>query len=546
MSKYINRYRYLVTAFFVIFGLTIGLFLFEAFLRVYPAVLPAEIQVSLLSKRGPVNFNGMSQFFVEYREIWEGDDYLREHIKPDLDVIINGHPEYPQWHIQTSSLGLGEAGFRDTLPSEPPFAVVLGDSFGFGSGVNGDESWVYYLEENINQTVINLSQVGASTNQEARIYEQYGQPLNPQLVIWLFFQNDLKDNLRFTQWANPDQQIPQASHPPHTCHNRLHRYGQDYSLIYELVNYLMRNCHYTYLVPHPVYEDENFSLQFCRDHDICDLEIQEKMLADGWPVTADIFSETLTEIEANQSQLLMVLVPAKEQVYWPQFQQVADFLPTDYDVDRLLRPANEFCQTVAHMCLDLTLPLREYAQENPQIYFTADIHWNHHGNEIVAELIANYLNEQGLLTSFEMEEPTMLSDNPNNPETYTADPNPALADADIQFVRARQQEDGSWTFHVTVRHPDNGWDDYADGWNVLLPDGTIIRPDLGSPFTRILLHPHDNEQPFTRSQSGIEIPADVSQVTVQAHDLVHGYGGQEVIVDLTVMSGENFEVKRSP
>lgn len=118
------------------------------------------------------------------------------------------------------------------------------------------------------------------------------------------------------------------------------------------------------------------------------------------------------------------------------------------------------------------------------------------------------------------------------------------ADADVQFVRAELTGENTWRFSVTVAHPDTGWEDYADGWDVVLPDGTVVLPDPDVPFTRLLLHPHENEQPFTRSQSGIVIPSDVTTVTVRAHDLVDGFGGQEVVVDLTQASGDNFEVSR--
>lgn len=118
------------------------------------------------------------------------------------------------------------------------------------------------------------------------------------------------------------------------------------------------------------------------------------------------------------------------------------------------------------------------------------------------------------------------------------------ANADVTFVRAVETEAGVWTFYVTVEHPDTGWEDYADGWDVVLPDGTVVKPDRDSPFTRLLLHPHENEQPFTRSQSGIVIPDSVTEVRVRAHDIVDGFGGQEVVVDLTADSGPNFEVER--
>jgi len=119
-----------------------------------------------------------------------------------------------------------------------------------------------------------------------------------------------------------------------------------------------------------------------------------------------------------------------------------------------------------------------------------------------------------------------------------------MANADVLYVRAVQAADGSWTFYVTVQHPDTGWEDYADGWDVMTPDGTVITPDPESSFTRLLLHPHVDEQPFTRSQSGILIPEGVTQVRVRAHDLVDGFGGREVVVDLTIPSGPDFKVER--
>jgi len=121
----------------------------------------------------------------------------------------------------------------------------------------------------------------------------------------------------------------------------------------------------------------------------------------------------------------------------------------------------------------------------------------------------------------------------------------AMGDANVDYVRVSQQTDGTWRFEVTVSHADTGWEDYADGWDVVLPNGDVLLVNPDDPFTRLLLHPHVEEQPFTRSQAGIVIPDDVTMVTVRAHDLVDGYGGQEVIVDLNVSQGDNFEVNRS-
>lgn len=119
-----------------------------------------------------------------------------------------------------------------------------------------------------------------------------------------------------------------------------------------------------------------------------------------------------------------------------------------------------------------------------------------------------------------------------------------MADADVTFVRVVLGTNGTWTFHVTVLHPDTGWDDYADGWDVVLPDGMVLLRDPDDSFTRLLLHPHENEQPFTRSQSDLTIPDGVTEVTVRAHETVHGFGGAAVVVDLTAESGDGFTVER--
>lgn len=97
--------------------------------------------------------------------------------------------------------------------------------------------------------------------------------------------------------------------------------------------------------------------------------------------------------------------------------------------------------------------------------------------------------------------------------------------ADVLKAGISPQTDGSYRIAATLRHTDTGWDHYANRWEVLGPEGQVIA-------TRTLLHPHVNEQPFTRSLSGIKIPSTWTWVRIRAHDLVHGYGGREVTLSV--------------
>lgn len=99
---------------------------------------------------------------------------------------------------------------------------------------------------------------------------------------------------------------------------------------------------------------------------------------------------------------------------------------------------------------------------------------------------------------------------------------PGLAiagEADVVGVEIATTGEREFRFAVTVRHADAGWDHYADRWEVLGPGGEVLG-------VRELAHPHVDEQPFTRSLSGLGIPAGVDEVTVRARDSAHGYGGR--------------------
>ena len=96
-------------------------------------------------------------------------------------------------------------------------------------------------------------------------------------------------------------------------------------------------------------------------------------------------------------------------------------------------------------------------------------------------------------------------------------------EADVIEVEVSRIGGDTYKLDVTVRHADEGWEHFANKWEVLAPSGTILG-------TRVLAHPHVEEQPFTRSLSGVKIPENLAEVIVRAHDLVHGYGGKKVTV----------------
>jgi hypothetical protein len=98
-------------------------------------------------------------------------------------------------------------------------------------------------------------------------------------------------------------------------------------------------------------------------------------------------------------------------------------------------------------------------------------------------------------------------------------------EVEVVNVKANQAKDKTWHFDVTLKHADAGWDHYANEWQVIGADNKILG-------TRTLYHPHVNEQPFTRSSSGVKIPEGTKSVRVIAKDTVHGLSHKAAEIDL--------------
>ena len=82
-----------------------------------------------------------------------------------------------------------------------------------------------------------------------------------------------------------------------------------------------------------------------------------------------------------------------------------------------------------------------------------------------------------------------------------------------------------WNVHVTLRHPDTGWDHYADSWELLDAEGNRLG-------LRVLHHPHVDEQPFTRSLNSVMPPDGTREVFVRARCSKAGWIGPLTRVEL--------------
>jgi hypothetical protein len=107
--------------------------------------------------------------------------------------------------------------------------------------------------------------------------------------------------------------------------------------------------------------------------------------------------------------------------------------------------------------------------------------------------------------------------------------------AHVIDASASQANDNTWTFAATVKSADTGWDKYADQWIVLYGESSILG-------TRDLLHPHETEQPFTRSLTGVVVPTRLDSVEITARDSVAGFCGSNFILSLVARPSDSSPV----
>jgi hypothetical protein len=288
-----------------------------------------------------------------------------------------GQQTYP---ISTVSLGFKDAGFRDDGLKGEAFGVVVGDSYTSCASVTNAECWVERIEQATGRDMANLGVVGYGPQQEARMLTKYGLPLQPKLVLWVFFANDLNDAWKFDQFGS------EAAQEGQFWQNPLKTWLAQHSALFTLGAFFWINRYLFYNLAtfDPPTDPRTANLVWWLTN--TDLSVPE--VAEGLALTKQAMLEARQRFLAqdNTARFVVVILPYREQVYAPATLQP--------QLDQLNQSLIDFCQQQNIPWIDLTPMLREQASYEPApLYFRKDIHLNARGNEIVAKLLTQLLQE---------------------------------------------------------------------------------------------------------------------------------------------------------
>lgn len=370
----------------ILFGLLIAWFMLEIFLRVGFDSLPRGTQgVIQHVRRVPWSDEHLIPIFP-----WETSWEYQARIPPNL----NDYPVHwgdAQFTFDTISLWDGAEGFRTNEPQWPVDLVAVGDSFTF-CWTDFEDCWVEQLHQEFGWSVMNLGVPGTGSLSHQMVAGTYATPLEPRVVVWQWYGNDYKDDY---DHARIRGEVEPLDGPP-ALSDAVPDYGPlaDYSAVYRLL------CDWLDRQDENAEENEHVSLINGREvlfnRRLGSHDLRYEMVQYGWDRTVEALDQSFAAMEGTGTEFVILLIPTKEEVY---AQWSAEPLGQDM-IDYLVRGRTEMlalCEDRGWRCLDTTDAFIEAVGKGQTVYNGFDFHLDATGNLIAAQLLGNYLIEQGIL-----------------------------------------------------------------------------------------------------------------------------------------------------
>ncbi len=294
-------------------------------------------------------------------------------------TAVYGEPEF-HFDVRHNALGFRGAEVPAAKPPAKLRVLVLGDSFTYGIGVADDETFSVRLEAlDPRFEVLNTGVNGYGTAQELLLLRDQGLALRPDVVVVVFFWNDLANNYlrdfpRFRLvagelvWPEPMAVEKRAEKGPERRawlrHSRVYRFASDRL---KIVGYRLK-----LLLGIPL-ESREF------------LDLGDREAA--WQLTAALLREIRDRAASIGARTLVVSMP--DQVQVETSVSVLGLEPEEYEVQARLR---ELCEAAGIPFLDLIPALEAGQVPGEPLYYAKDRHLRAHGHVLVARALAQELD----------------------------------------------------------------------------------------------------------------------------------------------------------
>jgi lysophospholipase L1-like esterase len=342
----------------------------ELLLRLHPGLMPEEAQLR-----------------VHLQALSEQNPSLGH---PELGFV---YPPHFHGELRHGDFGFSyatdEHGFRNSSPwPAQADVVVLGDSQAFGYGVEAARSWWGLVAAGLpGSAIVNLGLIGAAPQQYARVFDAFGEELRPKVVLMALFPayaltavgqfdawlaagrpgsyDDWRSGTGLAGWQRSVKRLLERAYLWHAVRTQVREWRTDEpsrTLAFADGSALkLAPAFYRQAALHARAGDPAF----------------ERVLA--------IIEEVRARAGQTGAELLVVLIPTKEEVYLPLLgAEAAPFTA------RLA----EALAARGIPRLDTTPRFRARAERGERLFFPLDLHPNPDGQQLIADLVLEYLRRQ--------------------------------------------------------------------------------------------------------------------------------------------------------
>jgi hypothetical protein len=346
---------------------------------------------------------------------------------PDTVLGGKGNPKHPDHDV---------AGYRNIDPPDRAGIVVLGDSHTYGVAVSRDEAWPHVLEASLGQRVYNMAYPGYSPVQSLLQLKQALSFKPHHIVVSVYFGNDFIEAFNASQWnpaisnlAPPDllreSKIKEAESPLNILGNELYNADESandppgYAMrlrtllsLHSRLYGLMRAAKNFARPPAPsitsgatdfatvirllppaklrywmITDQPNWRAILTTRSHAFNMNNRDVRVRLGVEIVKRALKSIAEQTRAEGVELLVVLLPTKDTVFWPHTNLkesvLSELVANEARIkEELIGDLNSQRIDV----VDATDPLREAPR---QPYFeTADSHPNALGHRVIANVVA--------------------------------------------------------------------------------------------------------------------------------------------------------------
>ncbi|MER2511546.1 MAG: SGNH/GDSL hydrolase family protein [Nitrosomonas ureae] len=314
---------------------------------------------------------------------------------------------------------------------------ILGDSFAEGYTVEFDELFSEVLNKKLNETdkgnlryqVINTGVAGYSTDQQLLLYQSEGKKYGSNLVVLLFYYNDILANLgsragngnkpkfqlEFGELKLTNVPVPKPrkltvksliesknrSELIHSVLSYVKQWLKDNTRLYTLIIERVPDLPFLYELMIKLHLARPFAQN--ESNGVPDeFRVFEKnystSVRSAWKITEELIKELHEEAADVDSDLLVVNVPFRAAVYeesWASIKNRFGISDENWSPYQVSLELASICKKNGVEFFDPTALFREKAGQlnatKELLYFKKDGHWNKAGHHYMGEILTDYI-----------------------------------------------------------------------------------------------------------------------------------------------------------